>query len=43
MSDLLATRQAELEAVASSRRADELQPQERSKKLISQIKDFFNL
>lgn len=43
MSDLLAVRQAELEEVASNRR-DSLEPvQDRSKRLISQIKSFFKL
>jgi len=43
MSDLLAIRQAELEAVASERRSSSEPMQERSQRLISQIKSFFKL
>lgn len=43
MSELLASRQAELEAVASERRPDDVPMQERSRRLISQIKTFFKL
>ncbi len=43
MSDLLAERQAELEAAASERRPSIEPMQERSKRLISQIKSFFEL
>jgi small-conductance mechanosensitive channel/CRP-like cAMP-binding protein len=43
MSDLLATRQAQLEAVASSRSTLVDPVQDRSKRLISQIKDFFKV
>lgn len=43
MSELLSTRQAELEAVASSRSPKSGAGQDRSKRLISQIKDFFKL
>jgi small-conductance mechanosensitive channel len=43
LSDLLASRQAELDAVESSRRSIHEPIQDRSKRLISQIKDFFKL
>ncbi len=43
ISELLAARQAELEAVASERRPDTEPMQERSRRLISQIKTFFKL
>ena len=43
MSELLSTRQAELEAVASSRSPKAGGGQDRSRRLISQIKDFFKL
>ncbi len=43
MGSLLATRQAELEAAASSQRPENVQIQDRSKRLISQIKDWFKL
>lgn len=43
MSDLLAARQAELEAVASERRPSIEPMQDRSLRLISQIKSFFKL
>jgi CRP-like cAMP-binding protein len=43
MSDLLASRAAELEAVASERYAAREPNQERSRRLISQIKTFFKL
>ena len=43
MSELLAARQAELEAVASERRPSVEVIQDRSKRLISQIKSFFKL
>jgi CRP-like cAMP-binding protein len=43
ISDLLATRQAELEAVTSQRPTFHEQPQDRSRRLISQIKTFFKL
>jgi small-conductance mechanosensitive channel/CRP-like cAMP-binding protein len=43
LGDLLAQRQAELEAAASSRRPEAVPIQERSKRLISQIKDWFKL
>jgi small-conductance mechanosensitive channel/CRP-like cAMP-binding protein len=43
MSDLLATRQAELEAVASERPTIAEPVQDRSRRLISQIKHFFKL
>lgn len=43
VSDLLATRQAELEAVASETGRDTMPMQERSQRLISQIKSFFNI
>jgi len=43
ISDLLAARQTELEAVASSRRPAALPEEDRSRRLISQIKSFFNL
>lgn len=43
MSDLLATRQAELEVVTSQRPTFHEQPQDRTKRLISQIKTFFKL
>lgn len=43
MSDLLAARQAELEAIASEKRPTIEPMQERSKRLISQIKGFFKL
>jgi small-conductance mechanosensitive channel/CRP-like cAMP-binding protein len=43
MGDLLATRQAELEAAASSKRPDTIPMQDRSRRLISQIRDWFKL
>jgi small-conductance mechanosensitive channel/CRP-like cAMP-binding protein len=43
MSDLLAVRQAELEAVASEKRKSIEPMEDRSKRLISQIKSFFKL
>lgn len=43
ISDVLATRQAEIEAVASERHTMHEPPQERSRRLISQIKTFFKL
>jgi len=43
ISELLVARQAELEEVASSRRSEVAIEQDRSKRLISQIKDFFKL
>jgi CRP-like cAMP-binding protein len=43
MSDLIARRQAELDVVASERRDDGEPMQDRSRRLISQIKDFFKL
>jgi small-conductance mechanosensitive channel/CRP-like cAMP-binding protein len=43
ISDLLAARQAELEAVTSQRPTFHEQPQDRSRRLISQIKTFFKL
>lgn len=43
ISDLLAARQAELEVVTSQRPTMHEQPQDRSRRLISQIKTFFKL
>jgi len=43
ISELLAARQAELEAAASSKRPEAMPSVDRSKRLISQIKDFFKL
>jgi small-conductance mechanosensitive channel/CRP-like cAMP-binding protein len=43
MGDLLASRQLELEAAASSKRPDTMPMQDRSKRLISQIRDWFKL
>ncbi len=43
LGDLLAQRQAELEAAASSKRPEAVPIQDRSRRLISQIKDWFKL
>jgi CRP-like cAMP-binding protein len=43
MSELLAVRQAELEQAVASKRPRQDLPEDRSKRLISQIKDFFKL